>query len=358
MANKKSKKKSKEHLSAPADPVAVDYYPKTAVAFDSLIMAYVEAESVLRVAGMLRDELENVARMKITPRYVRLPDDDAPEDVKAEIARRRQGVPSGLRRMTELADAYFRVERIFRRETEKAKVAVDAAAVELDSPQTPPLRRTSIAIRRALRNLSGSVPYPMTAAWAEATEPRVLEGIATTARRVSVWIEELRLLVRPRHTMPPPLGWGQAGTAAQPSAQPAVSVGSRNPKRARRGASATRDEQRRKLSESRQLPALADALTTFHIEILRALKQYSAVTADDVASKAALCANVLKTRTEKSMAKPLNQLKALDLVNSSAGRSGGYWITSNGLAVLQYRDEPHHVRASPSAATPQGKPEG
>lgn len=335
-----AKKKSKKHLSAPVDPVAVDYYPKTAVAFDSLIMAYVEAESVLRVAGMLRDELENVARMKIAPQYVRLPEDDAPEDVKAEIARRRQGVPSGLRRMTELADSYFRVERIFRRETEKAKVAVDAAAVELDSPQTPPLRRTSIAIRRALRNLSGSVPYPMTAGWAEATEPGVLEGIATTARRVSVWIEELRLLVRPRHTMPPPPMVSSAVSATEKvSAQPSVSAERRIPRRAKRGMSATRDESRRKLSRSGNLSALADALTGFHIEILLAFKNYNALTPDDVASKATICARVLTSRTEKSMAKPIGHLKTLGLVNSSAGRSGGYWITSNGLVVLKHRDE-------------------
>lgn len=350
MSKKKSKKPTLRTASLPktndSPATAVDHYPETAKAFDALIMAYVEAEAVHRVAKAVGDEMENVKRMGLHPAYVRKPDDDdSPED-QTRATRLREALPRGLIRLNGLVDTYYDTERRFRDHVEKAKVAVDVAAIELDSQETPPLRRTSIAIRRALRNLSGSVPYAMTAGWAETAEPMVLQGIRTTSYRVSVWIEELRLLVRPRHTMPPPGAFSsvtRGGRMTQVSA--ARTNGGVPPKessRLRPGPKVTRHEQRHRLAASGQLAALADALTPLQLEILGALRSYNAIGADDCVPKSTLCDKVLPWRTLASVAGPIHELTKLGLVNSAGGRNGGSWLTSTGAAVLQHRAEGQH----------------
>ncbi len=345
MSKKQSKKRSNATALAPratsSTTTGIDYYPKTAEAFEVLIMAFVEAEGVIRVARNVSRRIDLAKQMGAAPGYVRKPDSDDSPDQAAMLSQMREELPTGLRELNQAVDTYFDTEARFRAQVERAKAAIDAAAFELDSLQTPPLRRTTIAIRRALRNLSGSVPYPMTSGWAAAAEPAVLEGIGVTARRVSFWIEELRLLVRPRHTMPLAQPHGESDTSRRAPVGAASVTPKASQTRNTRTHQLSRDAHRLKLANSDRLDVLAETLTPLHMMILRALKEYVACTPDDVASKQALCDNVMQGRLATSLTKPLHHLKRLDLVGSTSGRSGGYWIKPKGLAVIQHRDEPH-----------------
>lgn len=340
MSKKSSKNRSKS--ATPALPTTssttttVDYYPKTAQAFEALIMAFVEAQGVLRVGRNVNWRVEIAKQMGASPGYVRKPDSDDPPEQAELLHRERAELPNGLRELNRAVDTYFEAEARFRTQVERAKVAIDAAAFELDSPQTPPLRRTTIAIRRALRNLSGSVPYPVTSGWSAAAEPTVLERIGITAHRVSVWIEELRLLVRPRHTMPPPSLAGTAWDASKPPEQPPTrrkraSREAREPKR-------PRSELRAELAQAGKLARLAEELPDLQVEILRALQSQGAAARSDLVSLSYLCEHALGRRAPKSLAWPLIEMKRAQLIATATGRKGGYWLLPLGEAVLQQLD--------------------
>ncbi len=349
MPKKKSKKSVRRSVSASAPSTAgpnVDHYARSAAAFDALILAFVEAEAVQRVARELGKAIEEVQKLGETPNYISRAEPDDPPDLRESIERRRAQQPPRLKRMVGLADTYFATERRFRSAVETAKVAVDRAAWELDSPETPPLKRTSIAIRRALRNLSGSVPYAMTAGWAEATEPKVLDGIDYTARRVSVWIEELRLLVRPRHTLPPPLSLRResAGPPLElsPTAELRAAPEVQSPhvdKKPRRRATPqeSRDERRAVLATEGKLSELQEFLTDLQIEFLGALEKVGAFDSESRRSADFVAQHAMHNRDPKSITHVRRDLIAMELVRTHGGSAGGAWITSKGLGVLQAR---------------------
>jgi hypothetical protein len=277
------------------------HYTRTDAAFHALIYAEVSARMVLEAAQHLKGMREMGQLSKPQYTYVPPPAPTEDEVLRAHLEDLRASVPGHFRGVQDAADSYFKCEAEFRKEVEHAKRMADLAAPELDSQATPPLKRDSIAIKRALGQLSASVPYPLTAPWAEATEEYVQQRMKTAIVDVQRWIQELRLLVQPEHCYPPPDvdDLTRTGNKARPESR----------KRAVR-------------------------LHDRQWKILAALYQEGALS-DSNAMKAPVIAYAVVQQREAAFVKNhLATLRRKKLIDSKEGKGGGYWILPAGVAVL------------------------
>ncbi len=282
-------------------PVASQYYLQTEAAFQALIWVSVEAGMLVRAAREFGRELSTAPNLGELL-YVNPPRPDDTPELRALIESRRTAIKPEHARVWRSADHYYRSESKFRKAVGDANIAVERAAGELDSPTTPPLRRTSIAIKRALRNLSGSALYPMSGGWAEPSRPEAIERVVQLMRPLEVWIEELRLLVQPPHSVPP------TGGPSSP-AQPTGISGEAKP--------------------ASELP-----LVDRELDVLQALCELNALDEDSRVTANAIAKKATGDEEPDRVKREIANLARLECVASKEGRGGGSWITERGQAWL------------------------
>jgi hypothetical protein len=370
-------------------------YPRTRIAFHTLIELEVWTGQLLDAAVRFKDALgrhENREGIWYVPPL----DPDDPPDIQKLTEESRSEHHGEFQDLWRAADGWYEFERSFRKVMARAKTAAEAAAAELDSPTTPPLGRTSIAIKRALRDLSGSVPYANTAGWGLGAQEEVITAIRRALQPVRGWTDELRLLVQPEHTLAPPLYFGspsafgpttspQLPSAAEqlhelprdpepettqepPSlAVPTSEIGREaiSPEREQAliqeevqetpmPARPTRADRRATLARKGDWEHLARELTPTHRSVLHLVKSQTATSFEDRLTRdylAGLFQESGRVLRSQNLAEPCAELVDLGLLDSAFGRNGGYWITTAGLAVCTAMQE---RSAEPGTKAPAG----
>jgi hypothetical protein len=338
------------------------FYPRSRVAFETLIDVEIRTEALLEDGEELRKRLDQFPdRSEFT--YVRPPAAGDDAETRAIIESRRNENPRLYAALQKAADRWHESEREFRETIERAKRVVDETAIELDNQTTPPLQRTSIAIKRSIHDLSGSVPYPLTSGWAEGAHPKVMDRIRKQGAAVRRWTEELRLLVQPEHSMASPSALttqlnpvseseleraGNEATPASTTITPeSTNEGSRqvlgHPNGATGGPTPapSHDPQ----------PAPRDGRLTHHLcRILRFLRAQHATSADDALPMKAIAEGEFACPT-KQIKDSLAELVSWGLLESVRGPKGGYWITDKGLAALVAEEDRAESASAQSTTT-------
>lgn len=348
---------------ARTDSSQVGHYALTRVAFDTLISVEIATSTLLETAVRLQQSLKGYESLSGFA-YVRPPEADDDPETQSLIEERQREIPSRFRPLQRLADRWHVEEREFRAIIQTAKAVVDQTAFELDAPSIPPLARTSIAIKRALGNLSGCVPYPMTSGWAQGAAAHTVDNIRTQYREVQRWTEELRLLVQPEHPMAGPYKFaseaegsrdgGRIGSDPQPAPDleaASPKKGGKKPPRRSKQKQKGQGERRRALSrpgpgtdptgalaesilESGQVTrAKSDHLTKQQRRILRFLRDNHATSEDDLLQGPFIASKEFGSPF-KRIKDNLARLVRRELTGSNKGPDGGYWIKPTGLALL------------------------
>jgi hypothetical protein len=344
-------------------------YPRSGKAFQVLIEVEVRTETLLDDARNLRERMDAYPDLKGF-RYVRPATDLDDAESRELIEERRAELPSTFEPLQNAADRWHKDEGEFRRCIEQAKAFVDQTAAELDDPSTPPLKRTSIAIKRSLHDLSGCVPYPLTSGWAQGADEEVVERITTKLSEIRQWTEELRLIVQPPHSLASPASFVQGHVHAEQPATfqgdtrsqlaPILAESKAKKKRAALDAGLKKSNVRpaKKRSAKRSALRLTTAHQEKHLtpqqrEILAFLRDEGATSFDD-RLKADYIAEKRFDAESKRVRDNLAALVREGLVNSAKGRKGGYWITAEGQALLIALGDRVPTETVPSSGASQG----
>src|SRR5260221_4628761 len=188
-------------------------YPSSLAAFHALISVEVRVALLIEAGKRLGAALDSHPdRRSFAYSCAPAPEDEA--EIRMLLEERRRHQPKHFAPLQRAADEWHRAEREFRNEVERAKDLADRTSAELDSHRTPPLERTSIAIKRSLRDLSGSVPYAARIAWNDGdlrrSDSARRSAGAHGAARASSW----RMLIY-GCTAPEPADWVHAGLLVQ-----------------------------------------------------------------------------------------------------------------------------------------------
>lgn len=280
------------------------HYPRSAELLQALISAWAEARGFLLVASRLRDTRGRTEREEGF-QYIPKPPEGSDPGLERMWEVFEKQLPPHHTVMVRAIDNYYRVDRGLRRKLDEAANAAERAAAELDSPSVPPLERTSIAIRRALNEFRGAIPSPLTDPWWRITENGTIENAIGKLQLVDRWIDEVKLLVQPPHSLP--------HVPQEPESRQAAEV---TPAERGSGGGTPR------ISAQGRLVLIA-------MHDLGATEENARQPAKSIAARA-------RGVPEEGLVKAtLRDLRLMQLVLAREGQGGGYWLTPAGMAAIE-----------------------